>query len=1013
MMEANIKRVRLFTYSVMVCSQLTQPYVALAATGSARNPVSSPVSVQLDQEYIFRLIDQGDLPRLRQHISYYNSFMELNPDAANNFRLNLEFTDAAGNTPLIRAAGKPSTEIVQYLVMQGANMSAENARWETPLITAYNTGNFNNAKFLLSRGAPDPYQVSKRMAAYDKTLAHAEKRAEAASNVSKNLSILGGAAVASGAIVGGVAAFGGSSGSSSGGVTQFGGTGSETIDCGAGAGIHPEACTADTFDTAEAQNQEGVLGLNADEAYERGYDGHIYNRNPDGSLVDEVADGRVMVAVVDTGVDYNHPELDGIVRQDLSVTCDADGVCTQGGYDGDDAHGTWVAGTLAAERNETGAGTMHGIAPGVQMIAVDAGTDAGLPTASTSAGIYYATNAGARVINNSYGSSTLITDAVPATLRTQITTNFGTVSELDAYSTAVTNDSVLVFAAGNDGVAQPSDTAGLIYYFQGDYLAIPGANPKPLQTDYDTVNPTALDFRNNWVVAVSVDDTNTISTFSQQCGVTRYNCLAAPGEIALLPKAGDTGYDSNLTGTSFAAPNVSGAIAIMMGAFPQLTSGEVLTILFDTAVDLGAVGVDTVYGRGLIDLDAATDPTTGGWVLSVSGGPAAASSFAFDSSGFGLSAPFGNALANSNSRIMFQDAYGKDYLLPLSSVSNSLTPQKTAFENFMQFADNEFDTTMQDGSTRFSYAQASFSDPNYNQNVPFERFSFATEVPMGKSETASVAFNYKTDPAQALADNGGKRMLVGEAYLNPYVNVFDRASSGVLGYHEGQVSYKLAAYYGRASEEYSYHFDDTKPVSGVYAEARLSAPETGADITLNNGVSFEKNSLLGSETSGAFGIDSSTTYHAGITGRFLAAEDVVLLANYNMGMTQVNASGSSIFANFSSILTNSFAAGIELGNVRATNDTLGFVLSQPLRVMSGSADMTLPYDVASNGSILFRNDRLNLSPSGRQLDMESYYHLPLDATSTLYLNAIYRMNPNNGASENDDMTVLGKYNYSF
>ncbi len=113
-------------------------------------------------------------------------------------------------------------------------------------------------------------------------------------------------------------------------------------------------------------------------------------------------------------------------------------------------------------------------------------------------------------------------------------------------------------------------------------------------------------------------------------------------------------------------------------------------------------------------------------------------------------------------------------------------------------------------------------------------------------------------------------------------------------------------------------------------------------MTLNNGVSIEQNSLLGSETSGAFGIDKSTTYHAGIAGHFLAAKDVMLLTNYHMGVTQIDASNNSIFTNFGDVVTNSFAAGIEVGNVSSQGDRVGFSVSQPLRVISGKADMSLP-----------------------------------------------------------------------
>ena len=56
-----------------------------------------------------------------------------------------------------------------------------------------------------------------------------------------------------------------------------------------------------------------------------------------------------------------------------------------------------------------------------------------------------------------------------------------------------------------------------------------------------------------------------------------------------------------------AAPVISGAAAVLQGAWPHLTAQNVVRILLDTATDLGDAGVDNIYGHGLVNLEAAVD----------------------------------------------------------------------------------------------------------------------------------------------------------------------------------------------------------------------------------------------------------------------------------------------------------------------------------------------------------------------------------------------------------------------
>lgn len=179
---------------------------------------------------------------------------------------------------------------------------------------------------------------------------------------------------------------------------------------------------------------------------------------------------------------------------------------------------------------------------------------------------------------------------------TQATTR-DTISSItgDAFITQMANaakqyDSIFVVAAGNSGMNESSALSAL---------------------------PIAVDeLYGHFINVVALDtNTNELATYSNQCGITQDYCITAPGS-ALKTDA----YEYvTVNGTSFAAPIVSGAIAILQDKFPYLQSSQITEILLRTATDLGDTGIDSVYGWGLLNLDQATKPVGELSVASVSG----------------------------------------------------------------------------------------------------------------------------------------------------------------------------------------------------------------------------------------------------------------------------------------------------------------------------------------------------------------------------------------------------------
>ncbi len=191
---------------------------------------------------------------------------------------------------------------------------------------------------------------------------------------------------------------------------------------------------------------------------------------------------------------------------------------------------------------------------------------------------------------------------------------------------AARGGTIFVWAAGNEGENQP-----------GALSALPRIVPE-LQGQF--INVVAWD-----------DRTGALANFSNACGETMQYCITAPGtQIA----AGDR----VVSGTSFAAPVVSAAVAVLREAFPYMSAPQITDLLLTTARDIGAPGTDAVYGRGMLDLERATRPW-GAELVPLSGGNAAPLTAAR------VSGSIGRKLKGAGLKLAFVDDYGRAFETPL------------------------------------------------------------------------------------------------------------------------------------------------------------------------------------------------------------------------------------------------------------------------------------------------------------------------------------------------------------
>jgi len=439
---------------------------------------------------------------------------------------------------------------------------------------------------------------------------------------------------------------------------------------GGNGGDVPENLDTAIWETVEYTANYGLASLHASTAYARGYTGQ-----------------GVTVSVLDSPFDTDHADLiDNFVtgydalEQDSTVHCPVNGCVS--------AHGTHVAGIIGAVKNDIG---MHGVAPDVAIKPVKV-FDNDLSFANNDQlvdAIAQGSGVAITAMNNSWGTG--VTDTL---VHNNITYYYnrpfynyadnGSTEYIYAYQGATalrglppaeitawqnaSQNTIIVFANGNDGL---NTATGQIRLFSDNQLqnyelsvsnasSGPNANIPSFRGSYPVIDSSLT---GEWLTVVAVDQSNLITEFSNGCGYAKAFCIAAPGASIYATYDVDDNTTSppasyaNLDGTSMAAPHVTGAIALLKQQFPNLTPAQLTSLVLSTATDLGAVGIDDIYGVGLLNLAEASRPQGSLAVAGING--QRLSGLSPQNTSITPSPVFGQAFANRLPTIGLVDGYDR------------------------------------------------------------------------------------------------------------------------------------------------------------------------------------------------------------------------------------------------------------------------------------------------------------------------------------------------------------------
>jgi hypothetical protein len=712
--------------------------------------------------------------------------------------------------------------------------------------------------------------------------------------------------------------------------------------------------------TAEEINSQGIYRINAPAIYDR------------------AIGGNVTIVIVDTGLLAAHPEFTGRVLPGYNAFDGSSN--TNDGH----GHGTHVAGILGASRGNPSTSAMFGVAYGANIMPIKVLSDLGAGSSSTIA-------SGIQVAANRRNSRGVPNELKPFAMNLSLSVAGPSAEIENALRSAVNsiNGGMLVaVAAGNDGGANPSSPARYAReaWAKGQILAV-GA----------------------------VDADNVIARFSNRAGDTRNFYIVAPGVdvYSTSISAGQPAYATQ-SGTSMATPYVTGAAALVKSGWPFLTAQQIGSILLTTATDLGAPGVDDIYGHGLLNLERSmqplgqlTAPTVRGSAVLLSGTTATAS------------AATGRALWAAGLAGFFTvagfDDYGRDFRVDLAPnlrraqpAGNVLAPMLMAVDLSEQRAHawngGTLRTTHRSDATRLAYGQPAQGDSGPGAA------GYSTSAVDGGGREWVMGYSGSAGQAFGLAGELSRR---GEAPLsaalaNPYFALAPQHLYAGYGMPlTGGVRMKVGML--ASSPQATTTYDEVQQAFGRRQSMALAEISGGGSALWNVGLGRlqETDSVLGATQAGALRFAGSTGTNVLNFGVALApVAGVKIGAQYSAGYSDAAANqADSLVSGYTAGRSEAYAAFASLQEPFGRGDSFTVAISQPMRVVSGAMHMVAPAGADENGIPVMTSRLISLRPDGRELRADLLYLSSVNRSTKWFVGAGVRQQPDHDPLAPTEMLI--------
>ncbi len=655
--------------------------------------------------------------------------------------------------------------------------------------------------------------------------------------------------------------------------------------------------------------------------------------------------GKV-VAIVDDGFRLTHREFAG---KTISQT----GTLPVAG------HGTLVASLVAGSKDGLG---MHGVAPGADLHLTSfqpSGTGSSLPNITT--GTLAAASLGAVVQNNSWGF-----DLEAERLQTYLSSNPGAsvaqgmnaiaghgtanwqsyIEALDSFQ----NSGVVVWALSNTNE-----------YTSGDIMGALPAFEHRLAEAWITAANGYFEVDGNGAITRAV-------RLSAACGMAAHFCIAGDGITRGAWHTGDTDYRSGL-GTSFVAPQVSGAVALLAEAFPDMTPSEWAQRLLASAdnswfasqsvpiagiVDYGngvSHAFSTEWGHGVMDIKAALSPIGTVSVLS------------------GTSVTTAERHGLAESRMVSPPSFG-------DGLQAALAPQQMAVFDALNRA----------------YSVSPVSAVSAAPVAFMPRLPGQARLEQARNGLALMHTDDLGGALGRLSGPGGDGSVLSMAGETVIV-----ASSAPVGSVAELTAYGFAAEH-RAVENGS--------LTG--AGMSLSLPLASGSVYVGARLANERGGVMGLRGGSAFDVGSGSTVGAVNMGfEQELGNGLGFFGGLELGAASRHGGADGLISDLSNLTFSGMEFGASLSNALFAGDRLTLLLSQPLRIETGTLELTRPVGRAADGSILIETSTADLKSSGRQLDLGLNYQAPLGDAASVGVALKHSVNAGHVAGQSGSGVLLG------
>ncbi len=722
-------------------------------------------------------------------------------------------------------------------------------------------------------------------------------------------------------------------------------------------GPAPQPVDPAQFRTAEFNASWGLSTIKAEHAYARGATG-----------------AGVTVAVVDTGVDIDHPDLCS------NIAPGGDLVRTDGPRMTDgDSHGTHVAGTIAAARNGQG---MHGVAPDAQILSIKYLHDGvqGNETLDTRDALRRQIELGARISNNSWGQRVNVAEGG---YRSR------TLADLDANERNYYRNSVAT-------LYREAQQAGIVFVFAAGNNTTGDTRIAGDSSLYAALPVIAPELQGQWLAVVNIREDGRISDGSHRCGDAQAWCLAAPGSWVYSSVPGDGyGYKS---GTSMAAPHVSGALALLMDLFPTLSAAQITERTLVSANKSGIYADSATYGQGLLDLQAASNPI-GGLLIEASSGEV----MTLDQARLRESPALGNALRASLGKVdlVLKDSLDAPFMVNASVLQQEPQQARSRIDtgSYLQRLEQEHSSQQIDAGNGL---QLRYSATHQNSGLGALGNVQAWQN-LGQGSAISASLNTDTSWSQGLLrmQPNLHNSSMTRAFNNPYLSLDSLASGAGLHWQlDDNWHSAVQVQTSKSSERFSDRASGEQQHS-LQTEWAYRA-DNGLQASLQLGLLNEQQRLLGSQGDAWIGQGQTRTWFGGLNLNLPLNEQWQLFARYNSGLSRLD--GAS-WIESGRLRSDSFTLGV-LGE---SNPQLqyGALVYQPLRLRDGQTTLQMPTRLNADNSVSWNKVDMDLKAGGRHMEYELFmrYELPawqLSFKGSLLHIADYQNQPGN----NDNLLLI-------